>query len=620
LPSITPAKGLKVPLRDDLLTPIAGDNPSGANLRYERVYDQIKEARTEDDDSIPAGAWSRTIKKADHNLVIKLGAEALANKSKDLQLAAWLAEAYVRKEGIGQVQPCLKLFQDLQEQFWDTLYPEIEDGDAGMRTVPIEWSANRLAAIIHESPITRDGLNYYQYKESRAIGYEADAEYNDAKTEQRQQAITDGKPTAEEFDKSFNATPKSWYAQMEASIHSSLETLEELQIFCEEKYRDDGPAFGKLRAALEEVGQVVTGLLNEKRKTEPDAPSAEEAVDEEPEPEPEAEAAQEVQAEAAPAPKAKSSKSLSAEPVDRDDAFARIQACAKFLQKDNPSSPVAYMLQSALRFAETREAGGYPAWDFLAPPPTEKRQNLKRLASESNWSELLDEAIAAAGEPCGRGWLDVQRYIWRASYESSYSAISAAVLSMVHGLLKDMPEIPTWTMSDDTPTANPETQRWLEEMVLPKPPEPEVVEVQPEPEPVYTSRSEQQAEENAPPDILDTARELMARGHLPQAIQLLMRDAAQQPSGRARFQRRLQISQLCVGAGQSKVAYPVLEELVKEIDQRQLEDWEASDMIASPLALLLKCLDESSDSSGIRDSIFNRLCRIDPIAAMDVSR
>jgi type VI secretion system protein ImpA len=609
-----------VPLRDDLLNPIAGDNPSGANLRYEKVYDQIKEARTEDDDTIPTGAWARSIKKADHNQVIKLAGEALANKSKDLQLAAWLMEAHVKKEGIGLVQPCLQLLQDLQEQFWDTLYPEIEDGDVGMRAMPIEWAANRVSAILRESAVTRDGLNYFQYKESRSIGYEADAEYNDAKTAQRQQAIADGKPTAEEFDKSFNATPKSWYVNMEASIHSSMETMETLQVYCEDKYGDDGPSFGKLRTALEEVGQVVTGLLNEKRKTEPDAPPPDEEVEEpEPEPEPEAETASEVQ-EAAPVARVKSSKSMSAEPVDKDDAFARVQACAKFLQKDNPASPVAYMLQAALRFAETREAGSYPAWDFLAPPATEKRQNLKRLASESNWSELLFEAIAAAGEPCGRGWLDVQRYIWRASYESSYSAISAAVIAMLQGLITDIPEIPTWTMSDDTPTANPETQKWLEEMVIPKPPEPVIVEVerQSEPEPASYAQP-RQAEAEAPPDVLDTARELMARGHLPQAIQLLMRDAAQQPSGRARFQRRLQIAQLCVGAGQAKVAHPVLEELVKEIDQRQLEEWEATDMIAPPLALLLKCLD-GSENGALRDSVFNRLCRIDPIAAMDVSR
>lgn len=606
-----------MPLRDDLLNPVPGDNPSGTSLRYERVYDQIKEARTEDDESIPTGAWARTIKRADFSLVIKLAGEALANKSKDLQLAAWLSEAYVKKEGIGLIQPCLKLFQDLQEQFWDTLYPEIEDGDAGMRAVPIEWAANRIATVLRESPITRDGLNYYQYKESRAIGYEADAEYNEAKTAQRQQAITDGKPTAEDFDKSFSSTPKSWYVQMEAAFHSSLETMEELQIFCEQKYGDDGPGFSKLRTSLEEVGQVVTGLLNDKRKTEPDAPSPEEVV-EEPEPEPEVVAEAEAVAEAAPvAARPKAGKSQSLEPVDREDAFTRVQACVKFLQQDNPASPVAYLLQAALRFGETREAGSYPAWDFLAPPPTEKRQNLKRLAAESNWGELLAEAIGAAGEPAGRGWLDVQRYIWRASYESSYTAVSATVIATVQALLKDVPEIPTWTLSDDTPTANPETQKWLEEMVIPKPPEP-VVEAQPEPEPVYTPPP-QQTQENAPPDVLDTARELLARGHLPQAIQLLMRDAAQQPSGRARFQRRLQIAQLCVGAGQGKVAYPVLEELVKEIDQRQLEEWEATDMIAPPLALLLKCLD-GTDNGTLREAVFSRLCRIDPISAMDVAR
>ncbi|HUA92385.1 MAG TPA: type VI secretion system protein TssA [Terracidiphilus sp.] len=607
-----------MPLRDDLLNPISGDNPSGANLRYEKVYDQIKEARTEDDESIPSGAWAAKIKKADFNLVIKLAGEALANKSKDLQLAAWLTEAHVKKEGIGLIQPCLKLLQDLQEQFWDTLYPEIEDGDVGMRAVPIEWAANRIASILREAPITRDGLNYYQFKESRAIGYEADAEYNEAKTAQRQQAIADGKPTAEDFDKSFNSTPKSWYVQMDAAFQSSMETMEALQVYCEEKYRDEGPGFGKLRTSLEEVGQVVSGLLDEKRKTEPDAPPPEEVV-EEPEPEPEVAAEADAVAEAAPAAaRPKAGKTQSLEPADREDAYTRVQACAKFLQQDNPASPVAYLLQAALRFGETREAGSYPAWDFLAPPPTEKRQNLKRLAAESNWSELLAEAIAAAGEPAGRGWLDVQRYIWRGSYESSYPAVSAAVIATLQALLKDVPEIPTWTLSDDTPTANPETQKWLEEMVIPKPPEPVVVEAQPEPEPVYTPPP-QQAQENASPDVLDTARELMARGHLPQAIQLLMRDAAQQPSGRARFQRRLQIAQLCVGAGQGKVAYPVLEELVKEIDQRQLEEWEATDMIAPPLALLLKCLD-GAENDALRETVFNRLCRIDPLAAMDVAR
>ena len=154
-----------MPLRDDLLNPIPGDNPSGVNLRYDRIYDQIKEARTEDDESIPTGAWQRQAKKADLPLVIKIAGEALATKSKDLQLAAWLTEAHVRREGLALIQPCLQLFRDLQEQFWETIYPEIEDGDIGMRAMPIEWVSNRVAALMREAPITKSGLNYYQYKE-----------------------------------------------------------------------------------------------------------------------------------------------------------------------------------------------------------------------------------------------------------------------------------------------------------------------------------------------------------------------------------------------------------------------------------------------------------------------
>lgn len=608
-----------MPLRDDLLNPISGSNPSGASLRYEKVYDQIKEARTEDDDSIPSGEWQRQVKKADFNLVIKLAGEALANKSKDLQLVAWLSEAHVKKEGIGLIDPCLKLFSAMQEQFWDTLYPEVEDGDVGMRAVPIEWAANRWATILREAPITRDGLNFYQYKDSRAVGYEADAEYNDAKREMRQQAIADGKITGEDWDKSFNATPKAWYVGMSDSIASSLESLDTLQSYCEEKYGDDSPGFGKLRSALEEVGQVINVLLAEKRKTDPDEPAA----DAEPELEPVAETSYyEEAAPVATAPAARpraAGKALTAEPVDRDDAIARVQACARFFQNENANSPVAYLLQTSLRLGEMREQGSYASYDFLVPPSTEIRQNLKKLASEQNWAELLTAAVAAAGEPCGRAWLDVHRYIWKACYENGNTAVAATVITTLQSLLRDLPEITTWTLSDDTPTANAETQRWLEEMVIPPPPEPAAAESQPEPvyyapppEPVHNGASSE-------PDIMDQARELMSRGQLPQAIQLLMRDAAQQASGRARFQRRLQMAQLCVNAGQGKVAYPVLEELVKEIDQRQLEEWEASEMIAPPFALLLRCLGKNADDN-LRETVFSRLCRIDPIAAMEVSR
>ena len=127
-----------MPLRDDLLNPIPGANPSGANLRYAPVYDKIKEARREDDDA-PQGEWAHERKVADWKQVVKLAGESLATKSKDLQLAAWLTEAMLRTEGFAGLLAGLKLLQALLENFWDTLYPEIEDGEAEMRAAPLDW-------------------------------------------------------------------------------------------------------------------------------------------------------------------------------------------------------------------------------------------------------------------------------------------------------------------------------------------------------------------------------------------------------------------------------------------------------------------------------------------------
>src|SRR5690348_15409929 len=93
-----------MPFRDDLLNPITGDNPSGINLRYDPVTDKVKEARREDTEA-PQGAWKTALKVADHAQAIKLAGEALATRGKDLQLAVWLVDSHVRREGFVALAP-----------------------------------------------------------------------------------------------------------------------------------------------------------------------------------------------------------------------------------------------------------------------------------------------------------------------------------------------------------------------------------------------------------------------------------------------------------------------------------------------------------------------------------
>jgi type VI secretion system protein ImpA len=460
-----------MPLRDDLLNPIAGDNPCGESLRYAAIYDKIKEARREEDDA-PQGEWQHERKTADFPSVIKMAGEALATKTKDIQLAVWLTEALYKTESFAGLRAGLGLIRGLIEQFWDNLYPEIEDGDLELRAGPLDWLGSRHDSPLRTLPITRGGQNWFQFREARAVGYEAEAEDDSTKKEAREAAIAEGKITGEDWDHAFNATPKSYYINLESTLDSILESIESLSGLCGEKFGNDAPSFNPLRTTIEEIRHTVHGLLQKKRETEPDeVPESSEDNAENPEEAPEDESSRaepELPVAAAP-PKARTKgKQLPPEPVDRDDAIQRVISVASYLRREDPSNTTPYLLLRGLRFGELRNAGSDLDLNLLEAPSTDIRQTLKKAANESEWSQVMEKAETAMETPCGRGWLDLQRYVYRAAYELGYSQIQTAVRAEVVALLGDYPDLRQAALLDDTPAANPETQAWLDEMMPPR--------------------------------------------------------------------------------------------------------------------------------------------------------
>ena len=604
-----------MPLREDLLEPIQGDNPSGTDLYYDKIFDQIKEARTEDEDDMPAGDWSRTQKKADHPIVIKLASEAIAKRTKDIRLATWLAESHFKREGYPILIPTLEFLKKIQEDFWPTFHPAIdEDGDMGRRVGAIEAYAARMYLALRSAPVTKSGLNILQYRESRTVGYEADAATTE-KMEARNEAIQRGKVTAEDFDKSFAATPKTFYAGTEEILTNALSLLDDIEHFHEEKYGNDYPNLGKLRSAIEEEKIVFTALLNEKRKTEPDQVEQFEVIEEP------AETPVEVasdSAASAPQKTARSRTSLGALTTS-DEAYSMIAGCAEFLRAADTSSPVPYLLCAGLRLGETRQQGSSPSFDFAIAPSTETRQAFRRLANEGNWDDLLKLSLQALGDRSARAWLDLQRYIWRAAREAGYEAIAVSVVATTRALLQDIPELRSWTLDDDTPAANLETQQWIDAEILPPAPV-AVTESDETPVEATGARSQPAEGEEETPEIYEAALALLKSGKAREAISMLVRDSELQPSGRMRFQRRVQVAQLCLTANQDAIAYPVLMDISSEIEKRGLESWETGAMLAHPLSLLLRCLDRRKNSADDREAIFARLCRLDPQAAITSGR
>ena len=456
-----------MPLREDLLTPIAGENPAGENLYYDKVFDQIKEARREGEDGPLGGDFEQSQKKkADHRAVVKLAGDALAKRSKDLRLAAWLVESQLMVEGFGVLAPGIDLLHALQESFWPTLYPEIEEGgDIELRMVSMETAAKLIAEATRKVPLTRSGLSYVDYVESRAVGYEKDAT-TDAKQESRRDAVNHGRLTAEDFDQAFAASPKALYAQASTALKESLEATERLEEYQRQAYGDNSPNLERLRTGLEEVDQVVELLLNERRKTEPDpvevvAKAASEAGSGETA---EGQTGEGVVDDTGPAA---GRRAASAGPLGGvADAYALVVESAQFLFERDRTSPVPYLVCAGLRLGETRMQGPTPAPGFALGPSPEVRHSLRALAGRGAWAELLRAALPILATQCARAWLDLHRYIWRAGQETGAEAISEAVVGTIKSLLAVRPELRHWTLEDDTGAANPETQQWLDGTVL----------------------------------------------------------------------------------------------------------------------------------------------------------
>ncbi len=609
-----------MPLRDDLLNPIPGANPCGQNLYYAPLYDKLKEARREEED-IAQGEWQRARKVADWPVVIKLAGEALATQSKDLQIAAWLVEAHLTKEGLAVLAPGFILLRDLVDTFWDNIYPELEDGDAEMRATPLEWVGNYFEKIIRRSPVTKSGLDTFQYKEALLTGYEADAQSSE-KLEVRQTSIAEGKLTAEEFDKSFDATPLDWYERRLAECDASLEALESLQVVTETRFGDVAPGFGKLRTALEEVRQTFNILF--KRKGGGESAAAAVPAEQEAEETTSYEEQSSPQPVRRAAPRAK--RPLGEEPADKEDASDRIAAVARYLRREDPYSPAPYLLVRGLRFGELRAGGESPDLSLLDAPPTEIRQDLKRMANEGQWQEVLEAAENAVAMPCGRGWLDVHRYSVRACSELGYSydPIAASIRTMLRGILADYPQFLEWTLADDTPTANAETLNWLRDQVLPPPPaavQDEAAAPEPEAAPEYRQPDSLAAQsEDGVIDAWQLAIDQVHGGNNREAVEILSREITQERSGRGRFQRKVQLARICLDCKFEAIARPILEGLAEEIDSRKLETWEPADMLAQPLALLYHSFSKAERDATAGRELYARICRLDPIQAMSVSK
>ncbi len=373
---------------DALLQPIEGDNPSGESLRYSGIYGDISEARRADKD-VSQGDWQSELKIADFRRVIELAVPVLARQSKDLQIAVWLTEAIAQEHGFAGLRDGLILLRRLEEDFWDTLHPEIDEGDMEGRANAIAWMDTQGALIVPAIAITdADRRSFTDWEDSKKFDFPENLDSLDSDSQERYQSLriqaeTERRVTGEMWRRAKGQTRRRFYEELNFTIDECWEAVKALDKVNEEKYdRNSMPGLSNLQKSLDKVHSQVKKLLDEKRIEEPDDL---ESADEE------------------------NAASLSDESVtggvnssggavqSRKDALKRLGEIANFFQRTEPHSPVAYLVQRAVKW------GNMPLESWLQEVIKDESV-LSQLRQTLGLENAGDGYEAAPAAESGEGW------------------------------------------------------------------------------------------------------------------------------------------------------------------------------------------------------------------------
>lgn len=333
-----------------LLQPIPGENPAGENLQYTGLHDEIREARRAED-NLEQGEWKREPKAADWDQVIGLATNALATKTKDLQVCAWLDEALVKLHSFSGLRDGLKLMRGLHERFWENAYPEIDEGDLEGRANALSWMDRQLALALKEAPITKSPFgidyNYLQWESSKQFEIPENVESLDSEqqaraTELRTRAASEGKITSEDWRKAYNASRRPVYEELFAVIDECWTEFHALDRVMDEKFQRQTPGLGELKKSLDAVRTLVEKFVKEKRILEPDPVTGQADGD----------GAADATAQT-DGNEAGVATGISAGPVkSRQEALKRLTEVAEFFRRTEPHSPVSYLVQRAIKWGE----------------------------------------------------------------------------------------------------------------------------------------------------------------------------------------------------------------------------------------------------------------------------
>jgi type VI secretion system ImpA family protein len=323
-----------------ILAPI-GENKVGVFLKYEDAYDEIQQARLEEDETHSQGVWKRGVKRANWEKVIDLCLNALMTQTKDLQIAAWLTEAWLKLYSFQGLQEGMRIIRGLTEVFWQDLYPPLEEDDE-YRFSPLNWLNEKMPEKIRLIPLTAShdqSLENFSYGDLETANRLQDLLKMGAKqVELAQREVREGKPTKERFEASQFLTPLTFYQDLSENVQKVLAEIEKAEIFLQQKHSSKEKVFYKITNCLKEIEHFAKKAM----KPAPQSNLGDETS----------------QSSLASTSNDSSSEKTQTTSLDdiqittREEAYQLLSKAAEFLKTSEPHNPTPYLVERAVAWGQ----------------------------------------------------------------------------------------------------------------------------------------------------------------------------------------------------------------------------------------------------------------------------
>lgn len=357
---------------DPILAPISKDNPAGISLRYEGIYDKIREARREEDPHLPQGVWQRSIKRSNFKEVEKLCINTLTKESKDFQVMAWLIEAWFELYKLKGFIKGFDLCAQLCSRYWDNAYPSIYDNDIEYRLSPFHWLNEKFSQKIFLIPFaepTTDTKRTFSYRDWKDA-LERERLLQKIQGNETSQESMD-RPILQEVQDAINHTSNNFYISLKSDLLSAISKIEGLENFLLQKTPLADISLYQLKKNLKTIQTSVMQILaqqeeghtseepdiNISHETTPSSHTLEEAFLESPKPLSFTEDSlhyfdhKETLDTTSPLIKSNNLPTLNPQQLKittREEAYVLLKIVMDFLMKTEPHSPAPYLIRRAI--------------------------------------------------------------------------------------------------------------------------------------------------------------------------------------------------------------------------------------------------------------------------------